>query len=118
MCALDARVLRGEVEGHHLGAASGNFGLDDSRVLAVLVESFIVNKEVEFAAVAVGAVVLDGDMALLGGTHLFAASKFKFGGLEVDDGMVGEGYPIAVEGNLGVITVALDHGIPHIAGWE
>ena len=66
MGALGSGILRGEVKGDHLGAASGNLGLNDSGKLAVLVKLLVVHIQVELAAEAVSAVVLDGNMALLG----------------------------------------------------
>ena len=115
MSALGAGVLRGEVEGHHLGAASGNLGLDDSGIFTVLVHGLIVHIEEQPAAITVGTVVLHSHMALLGQPYLFATGELKVGGLEVDNRMVGQGNPVTVDGSLDVVTVALDHGIPNVA---
>ena len=115
---LGAGILRGEVEGHDLGASAGNFGLDNRGVLAILVELLIADIQVEFAAVAVGAVVLYRHMALLGSTHLFTTGEFKVGGLEVDNGMIGHRDGVAVDGGLDVVSVTFNHGLPHVAALD
>ena len=115
MRGLSAGILRCEVEGDHLGAACRNLGFNHSEVLAILVNLLTSEEEVQLAAESVLAIILDGDVALLGGTYLLTTCEFKVGRLEIYNGMVGKGYPVAVEGGFNVIAVTLNHGFPHIA---
>ena len=59
--------------------------------------------------------VLHRHVALLSQPDFLATDKLEVSGLEVNNGMVGKCYPVAIESCFNIIAVTLNHGIPLVA---